>query len=242
MYGRCGRNRQRSAGRCTRPWPNGQMPASARNSVDLPEPERPVTTTDGPAPAPGRRPPAASRRPAARGDIAHLHRPSGASATSPVPKAARAATMARWNVVSRSTIARHGARSGYRVMNQDSASCTWPNAPAVWVSTPSGICAGEVARRRHHEREDDRDLLVAGGERVQHLGALHDRPPVADHAAKRWPRSPSPRPRRIQRDAFHVLAHPHQAKRKSASTRCWRKFSAASGRPTRWVSQVPTTA
>ncbi len=31
-----------------RPWPNGQMPASARNSVDLPLPERPVTTTDWP--------------------------------------------------------------------------------------------------------------------------------------------------------------------------------------------------
>ena len=28
-------------------------------------------------------------------------------------------------------------------------------------------------------------------------------------------------------------------KRKSASTRCWRKFSAASGRPTRCVSAVP---
>ena len=66
--------------------------------------------------------------------------PSGVSASvSPVPNAARAATTARWNVASRSTMACHCARSGYRLMNHDRASWTRPNAPAVWVSPPSGI-------------------------------------------------------------------------------------------------------
>ena len=38
-----------SAGTVTRPDPNGQMPAMARNSVDLPAPDGPVTSTRSPA-------------------------------------------------------------------------------------------------------------------------------------------------------------------------------------------------
>ena len=38
-----------SAGTVTRPEPNGQMPAMARNNVDLPAPEGPVTSTRSPA-------------------------------------------------------------------------------------------------------------------------------------------------------------------------------------------------
>ena len=49
-YGRCGTSMTlASVGTVTRPDPNGQMPATARNSVDLPAPEGPVTSTRSPA-------------------------------------------------------------------------------------------------------------------------------------------------------------------------------------------------
>ena len=48
-YGRCGSIIScASFGTTTRPEPNGQMPAIARNSVDLPEPDGPVTSTGSP--------------------------------------------------------------------------------------------------------------------------------------------------------------------------------------------------
>ena len=97
-------------------------------------------------------------------------------------------------------------------MNHDSASCTRPNAPAVWVRPPSGIWPEKITRCGDDEREDHRHLLVARGQRVQHLGALHDRPPVADHAGEAMAESLLLLGLAgVERDAFHVLAHAHQA-------------------------------
>src|SRR6185437_9712748 len=48
-YGRCGSIMTFAFfGTTTLPDPNGQIPASARNSVDLPEPDGPVTRTRSP--------------------------------------------------------------------------------------------------------------------------------------------------------------------------------------------------
>jgi len=43
-----------------------------------------------------------------------------------------------------------------------------------------------------------------------------------------------------QRDPLDIFPDPHERIRKSASTRCWRNISAASGRPTMCVPIVPT--
>src|SRR3954469_12146229 len=49
-YGRCGSIiRDASAGTLIVPSPNGQMPATARNSVDLPDPDGPVRSVRSPA-------------------------------------------------------------------------------------------------------------------------------------------------------------------------------------------------
>src|SRR5207302_5841837 len=49
-YGRCGNIiNDALAGTAIEPLPNGQIPAMARNSVDLPEPDGPVTSVRSPA-------------------------------------------------------------------------------------------------------------------------------------------------------------------------------------------------
>ena len=246
MYGRCGRKNARP-GSCTRPCPNGQMPANTRNRVDLPDPERPVTTTEWPGCNTSS---ACSSSFTPFGSAIVTSRsctvPSAASIRwKSCPAAARAATMARWNVVRRSTMARHCASVRIpadepRQRSLHLAECIRRSASAHPAASP-----GEVARRGNDERKYHRHLVVACGQRVEQLGALHDAPTSCrSPPAKRWPRRPfSSRLAAIQRDALHVLAHAHQAVAEIRLHPLLAEVAARpAARPTRWVSQVPITA
>ena len=84
------------------------MPAMARNSVDLPDPEAPVITTD----SPGATLACAScqqRRPSGRASVTSVdhQRPPRPAPTGPVPAARATPSIARVKPVSRFTVARH---------------------------------------------------------------------------------------------------------------------------------------
>ena len=212
MYGRCGRKNARPGpapgpgrtARCRRTRGTGWTCRSRTGRSPPP---------NGPAATPARHAPAASC-PFGSAIVTSCRRtvPSGESTRSKSwPAAARAATMAPWNVVRRSTMARQLASEAYASTNHDSAPCTWPNAPTVCIMPPSSHRAGEIARRGDHDREDHRHLVVADGQRVQQLHPPHDRAPVADHRAEPVQQQPLLLMlAAVQRDALHVLAHPHQ--------------------------------
>ena len=175
------------------------MPASARNSVDFPEPERPVMTTEWPR---------SSTRSASASSFAPFGSSMVASRICTAPSGASASVRSG---------AERGARRDHRAVergeplddgvplrqigipgDEPRQRVLHPAERAGRLGQPAQRdLAGEEARCGDDEREHHRHLLVARGERVQHLGALHDRPPVADHAGEAMAEQrPSPRPRR----------------------------------------------
>ncbi|MNL33202.1 hypothetical protein D3C87_1550980 [compost metagenome] len=67
-----------------------------------------------------------------------MSRPSGMGSVSTEGNA-RAASLASRKPFSRSSVARYCAKLSYDVRKNDSASCTWPNACEVWMTSPSLI-------------------------------------------------------------------------------------------------------
>jgi hypothetical protein len=129
------------------PVPNGQSPAIARNKVDLPQPEGPVTSACSPA-SMKRSSVATSGAPLGRctdnpSIVSPVLGAAGMLSDGPALAAllaaadARAAAMERSNPSRRAMQARHSAKSRYTVMKNDSAVSTLPNAPAVCTRAPS---------------------------------------------------------------------------------------------------------
>ncbi len=189
------------------------MPARARNSVDLPEPERPVTTTEWPG---TKRISAPSSRLVPLGSVSvrpltSSASPAGAGRNRPLPTAARATTMARWKEVRRSTVARQLARDGICADEPGHAALHVAEGVGGLRQAAQRKLAGEIARCRDDDGEDDGDLVVAGDQGVQQLGPPHDRPPVVDHVAEPVAQVQLLlRLAAIERDAFDVLPQAHQ--------------------------------
>ena len=189
-YGRCGTSMTlASIGTVTRPDPNGQMPAMARNSVDLPAPEGPVTSTRSPASSTrcsastsgsplGRR--------TARWSIATALAPS--RGTTSITGGVSAACAAGLDRLLEPGQPRHhrlifgdrpvgGDEIGQRVLHAVEGRRGLHQAAELHR-------AGEIGRAHHHIGKDHRGLRIARGEERELLLPLHDGDPVVDHAAE----------------------------------------------------------
>ena len=213
MYGRCGRNSECSTGRCTRPCPNGQMPAMARNKVDFPDPVRPVITVE----LPGVNVTAAfssSFSPLGSSSVRSVTwtGPSAIGSRITPPAGRRAGHHDR-------TMERGESFDDGTPLRQRAVHVDEPGQRALHLRKRAGDAhqpaeldrAAEVTRRGHHDREYPGDLVVAIDQRIQPLGPGHDAPPIGDHIIK---------PLEevafllmlavVERDALHVLAEAHQ--------------------------------
>ena len=146
-YGRCGSIISRASfGTTMRPEPNGQMPAIARNSVDLPEPDGPVTSTGSPRghlDVVGRHQRRCRSAGSPRRSSSSTARPSPVASTSITGGVCAAALRRRHgqarNPSRRWMTDRHSASERYTLMKNDSAVCTLLKADAVCISPPSCI-------------------------------------------------------------------------------------------------------
>ena len=216
------------------PLPNGQMPAMARNRVDLPAPDGPVTRVRS---SPRRLKP--SRR--------HQRRAVRAAA----PAASSRSIVARRRLDVHDDRGRIGRqRRGARDRRLEAVETRDHRPPfrhrAIGrdeerqrvLHAAEGRCGlhhaaeldlvGEIGRRHQHVGKDHRGLRIARGERRQPLGAAHDAEPVLDHAAEA--RQQPRRARRVRRATARSVrnfpATRTRLKRKSASYRCCWKFEA----------------
>ena len=166
------------------PLPNGQMPAIARNSVDLPDPEGPASST---------RSCGAIVMPSA----ATCGLPFGSAISSPlrvIPAASAAATLIAGAAASIACALRdrrleagealdHGAPFGERAVHIDEERQRVLHAVegGCRLRQPAKLkVAGEIRRADEDEREHHRGLIVARGEERQLLRPRHDPQPVGD--------------------------------------------------------------
>ena len=197
------------------PSPNGQMPAMARNSVDLPAPEGPVISVRSPsrkvsASAATTGSPCGSRTRSCLSSIACAagRNADRGGACREVPRACNRHLEA---VETRD----NGAPFGEPAVDRDEEG----QRPVDFVE---GVCrlldaaelqlAGKKVGRRHQDiGKDHRCLRIALGEDGQTLGAAHDAVPVGDDAAEA-----AHQPLALgglalhQRDLLGVLARAHQ--------------------------------
>ena len=97
--------------------------------------------------------------------------------------------------------------------NHENASCTCPKCRCSLHQAAELDGPREIARRGDDERENDRDLIVAGAKPGQTFLALHDRPPVAhDVGEARSQTAYFVGFAGVQRDPFGILPKPHERK------------------------------
>src|ERR1700677_3246059 len=144
-YGRCGSIISEAfAGITIEPVPNGQMPAMARNKVDLPEPDGPVTRVRS---LPRRLKLSAETKGLPLGNLTRSCRRSMAalpvddliSIESELVASVAALAIAVSNPLRRATTDCHSASVRYDEMKNDRASWTFVKAFAVCIMPPSWI-------------------------------------------------------------------------------------------------------
>ena len=196
------------------PEPNGQMPASARNSVDLPEPDGPLTSTRSPrliemslALTSGT--PFGSRT-ARSLKLTALVSPGLSLITGSVTATARG----RHRLVEAGQPLDHRAPFGQIAVEGHEHRQRALHLPerVRGLHQPAELDgAGEIGRAHHDEGEHDRGLRIAGGEEGELLLPRHDREPIGDHIAEPHQQAVWLRPLAVeQRDLLGILAHPHQ--------------------------------
>ncbi len=198
------------------PAPNGQMPAIARNRVDLPAPDGPVTSTRSPAAtvmssAATSGVPCGSRT--SRSSISTRSLPvARAIPRSPASSAPRPAPLDR----DVEAVEPRDHRAPFRQLAIDVDEERQRALHAVergrGLHQPAELDrAGEIGRADHDEGKYGRDLRVAGGQEGQLLGALHDQQEIADDATEAIEQ-----PLALgglaseQRDLLGILPHAHQ--------------------------------
>ena len=190
-YGRCGSIISvRPSARRRVPVPNGQMPAIARNSVDLPEPDGPVTSV---------RSPRANAKPSAATSGAPFGRRTARSSRPMRVAGRRPATCDRWRrcrrrpARCRSHASKPSSRVDHRAPFRQRAIGRDEERQRVLHAAEGGRglhhaaelhLAGEIGRRDQDVGKQHRGLRIARGEGRQLLGAAHDAEPVLDHAAE----------------------------------------------------------
>ena len=225
-----------------------RSPRSARNSVDLPAPDGPVTSTLSPgaistlsaatsgwpfgsctegrrSPSTcGRRAPATPMRGLRRGGLRLRDR--GIEAVEPGDHRAPFREIA------------------VDVDEDESASRTLSKARGGLHQPAELDLAGEIGGAHHDVREHRRDLPVARGQEGQPLQRAHDLPPVGDHEGEPVLQARVLRGLALAASAIcsEFSRTRTRLKRKSASYRCCRKFSPISGLPIQCVTAVPTMA
>ena len=192
-YGRCGSIiSDAPAGTAILPVPNGQMPAMARNKVDLPEPDGPVSSVRSPP-----------------------RRLSPSAETSGVPLGSRTMSWRRSIALPPSDdnhadrVARGRQRRGARDRRLKPVETGDDGAPVRQravdrdeerqrlLHAAEGGCrlrhaaeldlVGEIGRRHQDVGKDHGGLRIARGERGQPLGPAHDAVPVFDHVVETLP-------------------------------------------------------
>ena len=85
-------------------------------------------------------------------------------------------TTALRKLATRSNVARQSAMPEKLSTNQRSDDCTWLKAPTTTISSPKRHVPGQIARRRHQDRRNDREPAVAGGDPGQPRQGTDDAP------------------------------------------------------------------
>ena len=192
------------------------MPASARNNVDLPEPDGPLTSTRSPRPiemslALTSGTPFGSRTARSLNVTAARRRPARPSITGGVT-----ATRARGRdrLVEAGQPLDHRAPFGQLAVDVDEDRQRVLHAAEGIGGLHQAAeldRAGEIGRADHDEGKHDRGLRIAGGEEGELLLPRHDRQPVGDHVAEAHQQPVAFGALAVEQgDLLGVLAHAHQ--------------------------------
>ena len=196
----------------TVPAPNGQMPAMARNKVDLPAPEGPESRIGSPGGS-DRLALSSSLRPFRQSEGEILERQRGAGMGE--PRTGKRGAAGGGDGFAEAVKSGNRGAPGHQVLVGGNE----PGKRALHIAKNQRNLAKaakadlvrKVTRQRNDERKDIGNLIEADGKKIQQFSAAHDAPPICANGLEALAKAYALiRFAAIQRDRFRVFSHPHE--------------------------------